>query len=169
MAAASTGDSVLSGLLLTEDGGPLPTPTPHRYRPGHRQAQEFSLPYRGQSCFPRGSPKGRELSRMDLSAVIQHPHVKHYMDTVTRAGPDQFRSRPGHPAQWRHINRGFLCLPGELLCSYPAGLATGHVLVAWPAPGTVLNLPFLLHSPICCLSVRGQAMLGMVRRYHIRP
>ena len=64
---------------------------------------------------------------------------------------------------------GVLCLPGESLRSYPAGLATGHVLVAWPAPGTVLNLPFLLHSPICCLSVRSQAMLGMVRRYHIRP
>ena len=88
-----------------------------------------------------------------------------------RAGQDQFRSRSGHPTQWRSINRGSLSAVPRWggaeylqLCRYllnlPPTRTHSDVLVAWSAPRTGERiLSTLLHPPALLSLSEGQAML----------
>ena len=119
------------------DGGAPSTPTPHGYRPSSIGSIVKPKGFSGSEFFHHGDT-GRELSRIDLSAPpCEVPHLDGQW-----GGPDQFRSRPGHPAQWRRINRGSAAPRGEPLFRYtPSRHPAGHILVAWSAPGTGRETP----------------------------
>ena len=105
--------------------------------------------------------------------TYQLPHAKHQIWMDIGAGPDQFRSRPGHPAQWMRIYRDSASPPGRATLQVPCGTRhpATHVLVARPAPGTGHETsPFLLHPPaLRPLRERQSYARSWSVEYHLRP
>ena len=94
---------------------------------------------------------------------------------------DQFRRRPGHPAQWRH-DPGVRCPPGRATLQIPGGTrhpaGLGHRrLVPWSAPGTGRETPppplFPFAPPPALRPLRARLSYARSRsveyRDHLRP
>ena len=130
-AAASTGDTLLSGLLrvLTVHGGAQPAPTQHGHRPG--ASPRASSPLQRSPWGPLGTPGGS-----CPGWTCQLPHAKHRIEMDMKPGRERFRSRPRRPAEsllFRRMQRGSAA-PRE---SHPADTrhdATPLDTSGWPGP-----------------------------------
>ena len=136
-AAASTGDTIVSELLLTVDGGETVYPDSAQISPRRHRRGEFFHP----------GNAGMELSSMDLSApAYKAPHLDGHWG---RFGPV-----PEPTWSWRRINQGVRCPPGRATLQIPGGTRhpAAHVLVAQSAPGNARNLQPFAPSPRTAVS-----------------
>ena len=128
---------------LSTDPAPVPSSSPRDFSCLQGSLSEFFYP----------GDAWRELSRMQQSAsASEAPHLDGHWDIG--AGPDQFRSRPGHPAHQPAEH-------ADTRRDSPARQTRlGGLLLSWHWSGNVSPcfVPSVLLPRL--LSVRGQAMLG---------